>query len=208
MATHETGQKGQGSRPTQIDIPEQQELDFRKRKEAIEKNRVASYRTDRFDTVFLRLTSVVVDPVIRFALFILLLSTTLFVSVHLVTEIWSVFRTGSEASVLKISEMIFIHFLPIFILIGFNNYYYKLGRYLIIDGKTSRINEGDAIKPMNLSKVLLISSMFSYGAIKVLEKLSEKETQTELGISAVILSYLALLIVLMAFFYIITRNHK
>jgi len=148
----------------------------------------------------------IIDPVVLALFYLVLLATTFSAAFNILREIYLAFKVHTEASVLKISEHIFLNLLPIFIVFGFLNYYTRSARNALL--KTNQKFEDDerSAKPMNFSKVLFVSSMISYVVIKVIEALSLEEDPARHVNIPVLISYGGLLVILMVYFIILNRK--
>ncbi|MBS1495101.1 MAG: hypothetical protein JST55_16465 [Bacteroidetes bacterium] len=81
---------------------------------------------------------------------------------------------NKETAILSVSENIFLYLLPVFIVLGFFNYYKANARLKLLEPRSISIDEEKSIKTMNLTKVLFTSSLISYILIKIIEMLFVK----------------------------------
>jgi len=100
-----------------------------------------------------------------------------------------------EIKKLEVVENIFIYLLPLFIIFGFYNYYKYTTSIIITDGNYNDIDNNDALKYLNASKIILVSSLLSFAIIKVLEKVFISDVQDIVSL----ISYGVFLIILITF---------
>ncbi|BBE20450.1 hypothetical protein AQPE_4642 [Aquipluma nitroreducens] len=107
---------------------------------------------------------------------------------------------GNESSVLVFSEKIFLFVLPLFIVLGFFNYYYKTIRSNF-DGTVKEEKEEDTMQLLNNSKIIFLTSVLSYVIIKTIEQIFIKQEVNMIKL----LSYGLLILILMGFIIV---QHK
>ncbi|HEV7642924.1 MAG TPA: hypothetical protein VGO50_03200 [Pyrinomonadaceae bacterium] len=145
-----------------------------------------------------------IDPLILTLFTILLLSTTLLAGYNILSEIFIAFKEHTDSAVLQLVEHIFLNLLPIFVVSGFFNYYMRSARNLILNANQGYIDDEQSAKPMNFSKILFVSSIISYVVIKIIDTLSTTSTQA-IDLT-VLISYGALLLMLMLYFFFLHRH--
>lgn len=147
------------------------------------------------------LTQKVIDNLIIYSIYFLLISVILFASFHLFSELYNNFINKQHSDdfpfILEFSEKIFLYFLPIFILFGFLNFYDLEWKRQI--NNSNRPNPL-AQKNLTLSKRLFFSSVLSYLSLKIIDLLffnfKEKTDIIKLigiGIFFIILSILVII---------------
>jgi hypothetical protein len=187
----------------------------------------------------------VLDVVIRLAFYALIFFTTLSSLINIFGAIlvslpysiagpvrtlepvqkWMVFLTGAKEPApamlpLLTAESIFLNMLPIFIVFGFFNYYETNVREYFLQGNLQKISDEISTKPMNVSKILFISSMISYLFIKIIELISElkpghsasslaqpAEAANHFAVPVDLISYGVVLLILMGYFAYLDRKH-
>jgi hypothetical protein len=118
------------------------------------------------------------------------------------------------------AESIFLNMLPIFIVFGFFTYYETNAREYFLRGNLRQINDEISTRPMNVSKILFISSMISYLFIKIIELISElksghsadsaappAEVANHFTVPVDLISYGVVLLILMGYFAYLDRKH-
>lgn len=110
----------------------------------------------------------------------------------------------AETYTLKTTEHIFLYLLPLFVILGFFQFYKMSARYFILGGHIETIDPESSSTSVNLAKTLFISSVISYVIIKVIEvliKLNEGQSNVP---PLQLISFGALLIILMTYFIFLT----
>jgi len=115
-------------------------------------------------------------------------------------------KANEDIKKLEIVEHIFIYLLPLFIIFGFYNYYKYTTSIILVDGNFNEIDNGDAIKYLNASKIILLSSLLSFALIKGIEKIFILEIKDPIPVIA----YCSFIIILMLFILFLHKveNHS
>ncbi len=113
-------------------------------------------------------------------------------------------RQKSKTQILEYVEHFFLYLLPFFVILGFFNYYRLTTGVKLDGGKTSQIDHDEALKSLNTTKTILLSTLLSFTIIKILDNVLI-ENQTDI---TSLISYGVLLVILMAYIVIQNLSHK
>lgn len=122
-------------------------------------------------------------------------------TVHKVHDIFTAEIKATEF--LKYVEDMFLYTLPLFIVFSFVSYYKSTIAIKLTGGDTRDIDHDGAMKSLNNSKFILLSSLLSFTIIKIIDNLFE---DSEISIDKLV-SYGALLIILMVYILLQHRNN-
>ncbi|HRH48286.1 MAG TPA: hypothetical protein PLP23_06030 [Panacibacter sp.] len=137
----------------------------------------------------------------------LILATAIYALVGICWEtihkVHDIFTTEIKATeFLKYVEDMFLFTLPLFIVFSFVSYYKSTIAIKLTGGDTRDIDHDGAMKSLNNSKFILLSSLLSFTIIKIVDNLFE---DVEISIDRLV-SYGALLIILMVYILLQHRN--
>lgn len=155
----------------------------------------------------------IIDPLILFSFYFLILLTTVYgvykssyeviksfkgseKKIELVDGVETIIESDVDTYILLICEHIFLYFLPVFILFGFIVYYKGDLRTRLLDGNYNLIDHDLSVKSIYVTKTLFISSILSYVIIKFIEEVffEEVDVSTLLASGSLILILIVYLI--------------
>lgn len=150
----------------------------------------------------------VIDNLIIYSIYILLVLSISYASYKLIIDIFSQFSEHSNSEsfpfILFFAEHLFLYFLPVFILFGFLNYYlFDLQRSLL---QSPNAPDSRAEKSLHFSKKLFFSSVLSYTTIKIIEKLFFNQSKTAVNNTEFI--PIGLFFLILIIFVLIQHTHK
>ncbi len=147
----------------------------------------------------------VIDNLIAYSLYFLLLASILYLVIQLGYKIFKNFLSFSASDtfpfVLEFAEYLFLYSLPIFIVFGFINFYELQWKRQI--NQTNKPNP-EAKESLTLSKKLFFSSLLSYLSLKLIDILFFKFNA---DYSIVRLIAIGLFFILIAIIVIVQNKH-
>lgn len=105
---------------------------------------------------------------------------------------------------LEYVEHIFLYLLPLFIVFSFLSYYKSTIEINLTGGMPSDVDHDGAMKSLNNSKLILLSSLLSFIIIKIIEKIFEENQISFYSL----FSYFVFLVVLITYYIFQSRHHK
>ncbi|MBK7706588.1 MAG: hypothetical protein IPJ30_12635 [Acidobacteria bacterium] len=107
-----------------------------------------------------------------------------------------------DKSLLETAERIFLYLMPVFIVLGFYNYY-RFTMHVVLQGRNiSPANHESSVRTMDLSKTLFLSSIISFVLIKGIEELFYSSVANVTKLAA----FRILLLMLMTYFLILVKR--
>jgi len=151
----------------------------------------------------------VINGLILLLFYILILSTIIFAGYSVGITILEFFtkHDDKDTSILKISEHIFLSLLPIFIVLGFFQYYRNNAENSLITNNFPRNSDENSTKTMNLTKTLFLSSIISYLVIKIIEMIFYPPDNTPFDFWKILIAII-LLTFLMIYYISLDITHK
>ncbi|WP_430409288.1 hypothetical protein [Kordia sp.] len=149
-----------------------------------------------------------VDYLIRIFFFSTIAVVTIYAGYKIFCEILVSDESTNKLKILEIAEHIFLYLIPIFILIGFYNYYkFDLRHKLIDKGIPRGVDKKAITDSIHLTKSLFLSSIISYVIIKSIEKIFFYTKDSKPDLKSLI-SYGVFLVILMIYAVYIQKSHK
>lgn len=109
-----------------------------------------------------------------------------------------------ETEILSVVEHIFLYLIPLFLFFGLYNYYTSTTRVKLKGGSDGDIDYGEAVKGVNTSKIILLSSLLSFAIIKGIEKIFIDGVKDYLNLIA----YCVFIIILMVFIFLLHKVER
>jgi len=111
---------------------------------------------------------------------------------------------NNDTNLLAYVEHIYLYVLPLFIVFSFLSYYKSTIEVKLTGGNIRDIDNEGAMKSLNNSKIILLSSLLFFTIIKIIDKLFENE---DINVTSLI-SYGIFIIILIAFILLHNRNNN
>lgn len=132
-------------------------------------------------------------------------NSTIITNLKMQTNIqFEIKQKESTTYILEFVEHMFLFLLPIFVILGFYNYYRLTTGVILKGGPDSEIDHDEAIKSLNTSKTILLSTLLSFAIIKILDNVLNKN---EINTTSLI-AYGILLLILMSYIILQTYCHR
>jgi len=153
----------------------------------------------------------IINRIVLFVLYFLVIATTVYAFVGVcfetITKVHGILIPTEErdsTDLLKYVEDIYLYVLPLFIIFSFVNYYKSTMEIRFVGGDASDIDHDNAMKSLNNSKFILLTSLLSFTIIKIIENvfIGNQPDVVEL------ISYGVFVIILMIFILLQNRHTK
>ncbi|KAB8155988.1 hypothetical protein EZY14_001880 [Kordia sp. TARA_039_SRF] len=149
-----------------------------------------------------------VDAIIKSFFFSTIIASTFYAAYKIFCEILEVNKDANKLKILEIAENIFLYLIPIFILLGFYNYYkFDLRPKLLDKGLPRGVDKKAITDSIYLTKSLFLSSIISFVIIKSIEKIYFYSNDSKPELKSLI-SYGIFLIILMVYAIYVHKSHK